>query len=302
MDNKLYDCIIIGSGVAGMTASIYLKRAGYDILVLEKHIPGGQINQTGVIENYPGYVGDGPTLAMNMYEQVKKNEIEIQFLDVYDISKKGNYFEIITKSKKILAKKIILATGRTPNKLNLSLEKELTGRGISYCAICDGPLFKDQEVAVVGSGNSALEEGIYLASICKKVIFINRSEKFKGSKIYMEKLKKLSNIDIRYQTSIENICEKENKLDKLILKTPNGESEIKVAGLFVYIGFTPDTNYVKNIGIQLVDHYVVADTKGKTSVEGIYACGDVVKKDYYQISTAVGEGTTVALEIAKELS
>lgn len=294
---KIYDCIVIGSGVSGMAASIYLKRAALDILLLEKSMPGGQITQTGMIENYPGFIGDGPTLALTMYDQVKENEINHKFTNVLKIQKMDKAFKIMTSSEEYEAKKIILATGRTPNHLNLENEEQLIGRGVSYCAICDGPLYKNKTVAVVGSGNSALEEGIYLSSICKKVIFINRSEKFKGAKVYIEKLKTLNNIEILYNTSIVELLEENNQLAKVKLSNTN---YLEIDGLFVYIGFTPDTKYLEGTDVKTENQYVLTDENGKTNVEGIYACGDVIKKNFYQISTAVGEGAKTALQVIRD--
>lgn len=294
---KIYDCIVIGSGVSGMTASIYLKRAALDILLLEKSMPGGQITQTGMIENYPGFIGDGSTLALTMYDQVKENEVNHKFANVLKIQKTDKAFKIMTSSEEYETKKIILATGRTPNHLNLENEEQLIGRGVSYCAICDGPLYKNKTVAVVGSGNSALEEGIYLSSICKKVIFINRSEKFKGSKVYIEKLKTLNNIEILYNTSIVELLEENNQLAKVKLSNTN---YLEIDGLFVYIGFTPDTKYLEETDVKTENQYVLTDENGKTNVEGIYACGDVIKKNFYQISTAVGEGAKTALQVIRD--
>ncbi len=294
---KIYDCIVIGSGVSGMTASIYLKRAALDILLLEKSMPGGQITKTGMIENYPGFIGDGSTLALTMYDQVKENEVNHKFANVLKIQKTDKAFKIMTSSEEYETKKIILATGRTPNHLNLENEEQLIGRGVSYCAICDGPLYKNKTVAVVGSGNSALEEGIYLSSICKKVIFINRSEKFKGSKVYIEKLKTLNNIEILYNTSIVELLEENNQLAKVKLSNTN---YLEIDGLFVYIGFTPDTKYLEGTDVKTENQYVLTDENGKTNVEGIYACGDVIKKNFYQISTAVGEGAKTALQVIRD--
>ena len=297
--DKIYDCIVIGSGVSGMTAAIYLKRAGLDVLLLEKSMPGGQITQTGMIENYPGFIGDGPTLALTMYDQIKVNEINHKFTNVLNIQESDKAFKILTSNEIYNTKKIILATGRTPNHLNLPNESKLIGSGVSYCAICDGPLFKNKVVAVVGSGNSALEEGIYLSSICKKVIFINRSEKFKGSKVYIEKLKTLNNIEVIYNTSITQLVEENNVLSALKL---SNDEILKVDGLFVYIGFTPDTTYLDGIDVKTENQYVLTDENGRTNVDGIYACGDVIKKNFYQISTAVGEGAKTALQVAKDLN
>lgn len=299
--NQVYDCIVVGAGVAGMTAAIYLKRAELNICLLEKGAPGGQINKTSTVENYPGFVGDGPTLAVTMFEQVQKLGIDYQYGDVKEIKQTDNGFLIITSTKTLQTKKIILATGRIPNKLGLENEEKLSSHGISWCAICDGPLFKGQDVAVVGSGNSALEEGIYLAGICNKVVVLNRGTSFKGSKMLVEKMEQLSNVEIHYETSVQEFLEKDAKLSGLIILDHGEEKELAVSGLFIYIGFQPDTKYLQNLNIQTNRDYVLVDEKMQTSIPGIYACGDMIKKDYYQISTAVGEGAIAALSVIKEL-
>lgn len=296
-----YDCVVIGAGVSGMTAAIYLKRAEIKVALLEKGAPGGQINKTSTIENYPGFTGIGPDLAMKIFEQVTNLNIPYEYADVSDIKKIEDGFEIIATNKTITSRKIILATGREPNKLNVPNENELTGRGVSWCAICDGPLYKDKVVAVVGSGNSALEEGIYLSNICKKVIMLNRSKQFKGSKMLQSKLFEKENIEIHYETTVESLKEKDGILDKMIVKYNNEEKEMDIDGLFIYIGFTPDTHYLENLGIELDKNYVVTNSKLQTNIPGIYACGDIIKKDYYQISNAVGEAAEAALAVISEL-
>lgn len=296
-----YDCTVIGAGVSGMTAAIYLKRAEMNVCLLEKGAPGGQINKTSTIENYPGFTGIGPDLAMKIFEQVTNLNIPYEYADVIDIKKVENGFEIIGTNKTITTRKIILATGREPNKLNVPNENELTGRGVSWCAICDGPLYKDKVVAVVGSGNSALEEGIYLSNICKKLIMLNRSKQFKGSKMLQSKLFEKENIEIHYETTVESLKEKDGILDKIIVKYNKEEKEMDIDGLFIYIGFTPDTHYLENLGIELDKNYVVTNSKLQTNIPGIYACGDIIKKDYYQISNAVGEGAEAALAVIAEL-
>lgn len=299
--NQIYDCIVIGAGVGGMTSAIYLKRAELNICLLEKGAPGGQINKTSTVENYPGFVGDGPTLAVTMFEQVQKLGIDYQYGDVTEIKKLIDSFEIITTTKTYQAKKIILATGRIPNKLGLEKEEKLSSRGISWCAICDGPLFKGQDVAVVGSGNSALEEGIYLASLCNKVIVLNRGNSFKGSKMLVEKMEHLRNVEIHFETTVEELIEQDNRLSGLMIKDHGEIKKLDVTGLFIYIGFQPDTHYLKNMDIKTEHDYILVDDKMQTNIPGIYACGDMIKKDYYQISTAVGEGATAALSVIKEL-
>lgn len=296
-----YDCAIIGAGVSGMTAAIYLKRAELNVCLLEKSAPGGQINKTSIIENYPGFTGEGPELALKIFEQVMNLNVPYMYADIIDIKKIENGFAIIGTDKTVTAKKVLLATGRSPRRLELPLEEKLTGKGISWCAICDGPLYKNKVVAVVGSGNSALEESLYLSSICKKVIVLNRSKQFKGSKILQNKLLKKSNVELFYETFITGFEEKDNKLDQIILYKKGNEEKLNIDGLFIYIGFVPDTDYLRNIGVELNDQYVLVDDNMQTNIPGIYACGDILKKEYYQISNAVGEAAEAALTISHEL-
>lgn len=300
MQNNQYPFIIIGGGISGMTASIYLKRAGHDVLILEKEIPGGQINRTAEIENYPGFLQiDGPSFAMNVYGQVQKLEIPMVFENVVDVKKEGD-IHVITNNKEYLCKKLIIATGRVPRKLELEHEEKYIGHGISYCALCDGAFFKDKTVAVVGSGNSALEEALYLTKLCKKIIMLNRSEKFKGSQILFEKLKSSHNVEFLYQTQVIALHGNEEKLTGLEIMKENRTSTLPIDGLFVYIGSVPNTSFLINTGVELDHNFIVVDQNMRTNIDGIYACGDCVKKEVYQLTTAVGDGATAATTAEKE--
>lgn len=297
-----YDCVVIGAGVSGMTSAIYLKRAEVNVALLERNAPGGQINKTSLIENYPGFIGDGPTLAINMFNQVTNLNIPYLYADVKDIVQIENGFKIISENSSITTKKIIIATGRTPNKLGIPLEDELTNRGISWCAICDGPLFQNKKVAVVGSGNSALEESLYLATICPSVTILNRSDKFKGAKYLIDKVEKTPNIKVMYNTNIVSLIEENEVLAGIKVNNNGHNEEINVSGLFIYIGFKPDINFLTSLNLDNTNGYIETDKDMCTSIPGIYACGDVINKKYYQISTGVGEGTTAALTVAHDLN
>ena len=301
MRNNTYPFIVIGSGVSGMTAAIYLKRAGHDVMMLEHEIPGGQINRTAEIENYPGFLKiDGPNLAMNIYQQVQNLNIPIIFENVIEINKERE-ITVKTTQNEYICKRLIIASGRTSKKLELQDEEKYIGHGISYCALCDGAFFKDKTVAVIGSGNSALEEALYLTKICKKVIMINRSEKFKGSKILYEKLKSCSQVQFLYQTHVVGILGDEIKLTGIEIMKQEKKSILRLDGLFVYIGSTPNTSFLKNIDIHLDQGFIMTDQNMHTNIEGIYACGDCVKKEVYQLTTAVGDGATAATTAEKEL-
>lgn len=294
-----FESIIIGAGVAGMTSAIYLKRANVNILLLEKSAPGGQINMTAKIENYPGFTSiDGPSLAMNIFEQVSNLKVPYKYGNVFSIEKKDDLFLIKTDIEQYTTKTIIIATGRHPKELGLENEKNLTGRGISWCAICDGIFFKDKIVAVVGGGNSALEESLYLSDICTKVYIILRNNVFRGDKLLQDKIKQKGNIIVKYNTTIKKLVEDENKLSSLVL---NNEEVLKVDGLFIYIGNIPDTSFLNKITINLLDNYIIVNENMQTNIDGIFACGDVINKDVYQISTAVGEGAKAAISVSKYL-
>lgn len=298
---ETFDCIIIGAGVAGTTSSIYLKRWNFNILLLEKNMPGGIISNTSIIENYPGIKKiDGSTFAMNLYEQIKELDINYKYGNASEITQKNNLFIVNTDLENYQTKSIIIATGRTPRKLNLENEDKLIGNGISYCATCDGLLYKDKEVCVVGGGNSALEESLYLSKICKKITIINRSSKLRADEILIEKVKNTANIEVMYNSNIIKLKEKQNKLTNIIIKKENETKELLCHGLFIYIGFEPIIPNVPNL--KLNDNYIVADEKMQTNIDNICACGDIIKKDLYQIITAAGEGATAANTIKNNLN
>lgn len=298
---ETFDCIIIGAGVAGTTASIYLKRWNFNILLLEKNMPGGIISNTSIIENYPGIKKiDGSTFAMNLYEQIKELDINYKYGNASEITQKNNLFIVNTDLGNYQTKSIIIATGRTPRKLNLENEDKLIGNGISYCATCDGLLYKDKEVCVVGGGNSALEESLYLSKICKKITIINRSSKLRADEILIEKVKNTANIEVMYNSNIIKLKEKQNKLTNIIIKKENETKELLCHGLFIYIGFEPIIPNVPNL--KLNDNYIVVDEKMQTNIDNICACGDIIKKDLYQIITAAGEGATAANTIKNNLN
>lgn len=291
--SQTFDCIIIGAGISGCTASIYLKRAGLNILMLEKKAIGGQIINTSEIENYPTITStDGFTFSENLKKQIKNLNIEIKYEEVLDI-KNNDVKEVVTKNNTYLTKNIIIATGRIPRKLDLENENNLLGKGISYCATCDGFFYKNKNVAILGGGNSALEAAIYLSKICNNVTIINRSEKLRADYELINEVKNLNNIKIIYNEQIKELKENNGYLDSLILNNQT----LKVDGLFIYIGLIPTLPFIKNINLNLENGYILVDNKMKTNIDGIYACGDIIKKDLYQIITAASEGAIAASNI-----
>lgn len=298
-----FDVVVVGAGVAGMTAAIYLKRANIACCIIEKEMPGGQITKTSTIENFPGFLSiTGPDLAIKIGEQLTNLEVPYRYGDVVEIIDKEDYKIVKTAKDTITCKGVILALGRVPRKLGLEKEEELTGRGISWCAICDGPLYKNQSVAVIGGGNSALEEALYLSEICKKVTIIHRRDHFTAQQYLIDKVQKKKNIKILFSTEIKQIQDKEQKLVGLTLQK-NGDKktrQLKVTGCFIYIGYIPNTNTFTNLSILDQDGYIETDTSLRTKIPFIYAAGDVVKKDLYQIVTAMSDGAIAATSFIKD--
>lgn len=294
-----FDCVVIGAGVAGMTSAIYLKRYNIDVLLLEKNAPGGQIVGTPNVENYPGYVSiDGASLALNMYEQVKKLGVEYQYGNVVKIENQGQEKIIYTEKEEIHAKTIIIATGRKPRKLGI--EKNLK-KGISWCATCDGMFYKNEEIAVVGGGNSALEEALFLSNICAKVHLLYRGESLRADEVIQNKILEKQNIEIHFKTEVKELKEKDQILNSVMIIENGIEKQLQITGLFIYIGYEPDTKIFKDIGIQLDQDYIMTNLKMETNIDGIYACGDVIKKELYQLTTAVGEGSIAAYSVKEYL-
>ena len=292
-----YDCIIVGAGIAGISAAIYLKRAGKNVALIEGNIPGGQINKTSNVENYPGFTKiDGPTLAMNLLNQVENMNIELKYEKVLDITK-DSLFEIKTNKNEYQSNYVIVSTGRTPNLLGLDNEKELIGKGISYCALCDGNFYKDLDVVVVGGGDSAFEESLYLANICHSVTIVNRSDKLRASTILQEEVKKHANITILYNEKITKINTKDNKIVSVSLK----ESNLPCQGIFIYIGSTPNLDYLNNLEIIKDNNYLIVNENMETNIQGLFAAGDVIKKNTYQIVTAASDGAKAATSIIKNM-
>lgn len=290
-----YDCIVVGAGVAGMTAAIYLKRSNLNVLLLEREMPGGQLNKTTEIENYPGFSKvNGTDLALSIYNQVKENNIAYKYGNVVEIIDNGDTKTVKTNRDTFETKNIILATGRTPRKLGLEDEDKLISHGISYCAICDGMFFKEKQVAVVGGGNSALTGALYLSNICSKVYIINRRDELRADIILQEKIKQKNNIEVLFNSKVTKLNEKDNVLDSIDV---NGE-KLDIDGLFIYIGFDPDIDYLKNLDIKNNNGYIVVDENMETSIKGIYACGDILNKEVYQITTAIGEAAIAATNIS----
>ncbi len=290
------DIIIIGGGPAGLTAAIYTSRARHNTLVLEEKSIGGQIIITTDIENYPGFPNGilGPELAMLMEKQARKFGTEISYESVQKIDVDSK--TIYTDQNKYVCKALIIATGATPSKLNLPKEEELTGRGISYCATCDGAFFKDQVVAVIGGGNTAVEEALFLTNFAKKVYLIHRRDKLRAEKCLQERIFSHEKIEVIWNSIVHSI-EGENALTGINIKNKiSGDiTYLPLDGLFIFVGYKPKTDFVKDI-IELDENgYIKVNEKKQTNIPWIFAAGDCISKPHKQIATAVGDGCSAAL-------
>ena len=292
----MYDLIIIGMGISGISASIYAKRAGMKVLLLEGSAPGGTVNQISEIENYPGINRiSGPDFAYNLFEEVNKLGIEYKLEKVTDV--------IIDDSKKVKttknvyeAKNLLIASGRRPKRLGLEREEEFLGKGISTCALCDGALYKNSDIAVIGGGSSALSEALYLSNIVNKIYLIHRREEFRGEDILIEEVKKRKNIELILKNEVTKLKIEDDTLKGIILK--DGK-EIDVKGIFIYVGFIPNTDFLKNTAIKMEDGYILVNENHETNIKGVYASGDVTKKDIYQIVNAASEGAEAVVYMTR---
>lgn len=282
----MYDVIIVGAGIAGLTSAIYLKRANKKVLILEKLTCGGQIINAPSIENYPGEENiSGVDLINNITNQVK--DVEIKYEEVINITKNK---EVKTNKGIYKAKSIIIATGAKNKNLKLPNEKELIGKGISYCASCDGAFYKNKIVMVVGGGNTALESALYLSDIASKVYLVHRRDEFRANETTINKVKEKDNIEIIYNSNITKIIGKE-KLEKVEINN----KEVEVNGLFVTIGKEPDTNSFDIINTNKTG-YIETSENCHTNIEGIFAAGDVRSKNLRQLITAASDGAIAANE------
>lgn len=288
-------CIIIGAGPAGMNAALYLKRAGIDAILIEKEVPGGEMLKTNKIENYLGFESiDGGELALKMSKQVKDLGIKIIKDKVLKVIK-NDKFVVEMEKEKLEADYVIVATGRTPRKLGLRGEDELTGRGVSYCAVCDGAFYRGKEVAVIGGGDAALTEALYLSDLCSKVYVVVRRD-LRASEVLQNRVKEKENIIVLKNVNVSKL-DYDESLSSIILD--DGKT-LPVSGMFIAIGGTPQLNFLDDLDVMMKNGYIVTNDKMESSVKGLYAVGDVRYKDYYQIVTAVSDGAVAALSIKEE--
>lgn len=298
----IYDLVIIGGGPAGYTAALYASRAGLDSVLIEKLSAGGQMALTGEIDNYPGFEEgvDGLTLGFKMQQGAERFGAVTEYAEVLSVDFGEEIKKIETTSGIFLGKTVIVSTGANPRELGLSNEAQLMGRGVHYCAHCDGRFYKNKTVVVVGGGNSAAADALYLSRLAEKVILVHRRDKLRATKIYHEPLMKAENIEFMWNSSVREILA-ENRVNGVVIKNKETgeETEIPCDGVFVSIGRKPATQFL-NGALDLDEGgYIVADESTKTNVEGVYAVGDVRTKALRQIVTAVADGA-VAVHYAEE--
>lgn len=295
----MLDLTIIGAGPAGLSACLYASRAGLEVLIFDKSAPGGKLNVTATIENYPGLKPTpGPEIAYNMYESALSFGAKMVYEEVLEVKDQGEYKEVITNKEKYLTRNVLIATGTKERQMNIAKEDQLIGRGVSYCAVCDGPFFKGKEVAVIGGGNSALEEAIYLASLCSKVHLVVRRDVFRADKIIQDRMLKCENIEVHFNSLPVEIIEDDQKVAGLIINHQDKKETLNVSGIFPFIGLDPITDCVKQLGIVNEDGYIDADEKMETKIKGIFVAGDVRNKQLRQVVTATNDGAIAAQYIA----
>ncbi len=296
-----YDVVIVGGGPAGLCAGLYTARARLKTVILEKGIPGGQIVNTGMVDDYPGIEEImGPELAKRMEDHAKKFGAEIRQEEVLEVYCEGEDRITKTDEEEYRAKAVILSAGGNPKYLEIPGEKKFWGKGVSYCAICDGPFFKDEAIAVVGGGDAAVEEGTYLAKFGKKIYIIHRRDQLRAQKIIQERARNEPKVEFVWDTVVEEICGDDGAEHLRLKNVKTGEtSQLEASGVFIFIGFEPNSGLVREPLDQDENGYFITDAHMRTKIPGIYAVGDVRTQLARQLTTAVGDATTAAVAVEK---
>jgi thioredoxin reductase (NADPH) len=301
---KKHDLIIIGGGPAGLTAGIYAARSRLDVLLLEKLTPGGQAVSTAMVENYPGFEEgiSGPDLMAHIEQQAQRFGLNVETHQVEQVILEDGRKKIIADGEDYSVKAMIVASGAQPRLLGLPGERELKGRGVSYCATCDGAFFREKDVVVVGGGDSAVEEAVYLTKFARKVFIIHRRAQLRAAKLVQERAIHHEKVEILWNSVVLKINGEQfvQSVDVKNVKTGQ-ESRLQVAGVFMYVGVTPNASFFNFPIDKDADGFLVTDQNMQTSVEGIYAAGDVRSKSFRQIVNAAGEGATAAFSAEKYL-
>lgn len=295
-EEKIYDVIIAGAGPAGMTAAVYTSRGNLSTLMVERGVPGGQMANTEEVENYPGYESIlGPDLSTKMFDHAKKFGAEYAYGDIKEIKDGKEYKTVITGSKEFKGRAVIVTTGAKYKKLGAPGESALGGRGVSYCAVCDGAFFKGKELVVVGGGDSAVEEAVYLTRFASKVTVVHRRDELRAQKILQERAFANEKIEFLWNYVVTEIKGEKKVSSVTIQNTQDGtEKDFPTDGIFIYIGMEPLNEPVKNLGITNAEGYIETNDQMETKVPGIFAAGDIREKTLRQIVTATGDGSIAA--------
>lgn len=300
----MYDIIIVGAGPAGLTAALYAKQARKKILVLEKNTYGGQILLADKVKNYPGFEEiSGIDYATKLYNQVINNNVEIRIEEVVNIKNNNDNKTVITNKGEYECEAVIIASGAKNRKLNLPKEDEFIGKGVSYCATCDGMFFKNKTIAITGGGNSAIDSAIYLSDICKEVFLIYRNKEFKTTPINIDILKNKKNVKFIMNSVITKL-NGNNLLESITIvnNESNKQNSIIIDGLFIEIGYIPVSNICNNIIETTSNGYIISNEKCQTNIDGIFAAGDIRDKQIRQLTTACSDGTIAALNACKYIA
>lgn len=304
-NQDLYELVIVGAGPGGISAAIYAARANIKVRVVEGSAPGGKMLKTGFVENYPGISKiSGPDLGVAMFNQLNELRVPITYSTVSRIDKESDYFLVyLINGETLITKTVIVATGTNERPMGLVNEQKFLTKGISYCAICDGPLFKNQPVAVVGGGNAAVEEAMYLASIAAKVYLIHRRDEFRADPFAVSQMKKMKNIET-FLSYVPNELQGTSNLTAIVIKSVKDASlkTLNVSCVFPYIGSIPATKFLVNLNVLDEDGFIQTDQDCSTKIAGLYGVGDCVVKKYRQISTAISDGTIAALSVKEHLN
>lgn len=300
----MYDTIIIGAGPAGMTAALYAARSNLKVALIEGGLPGGQMNNTSDIENYPGYANiSGPELAEKMFEPLENLGVEHLYGFVETVEDHGDVKKVITDDEEFETRTVIVATGSKHRLLGVPGEEELNSRGVSYCAVCDGAFFRDQDLLVVGGGDSAVEEAIFLTQFAKSVTIVHRRDELRAQKVLQDRAFANEKINFIWDSVVREI-KGENRVESVVIENVKSSqvTEHAFGGVFIYVGLDPVSDFTKDLHIQDQAGWIVTDDHMKTSVAGIFAVGDVRQKDLRQVTTAVGDGAVAGQEAYKYIT